>query len=100
GALERHLDYASNNGRIRPTITIFRPSQPQQPDIRLWNHQLIRYAGYVEDGQYAGDPHSIDFTKKCEELGWKGQGTDFDVLPFVVQIGDGPPQWKEIEARL
>ncbi|MGG1631921.1 nitric oxide synthase oxygenase [Rossellomorea sp. NRS-1567] len=100
GALERHLDYASNNGRIRPTITIFRPSQRHQPDIRLWNHQLIRYAGYVEDGQYIGDPHSIEFTKKCEGLGWKGQGTHFDVLPFVVQIGDGPPQWKEIEAPL
>jgi nitric-oxide synthase, bacterial len=99
-ALERHLEYASNGGRIRPTITVFRPSHPDKPDIRLWNHQLIRYAGYEEDGRYTGDPHSIAFTQKCRELGWEGEGTDFDVLPLVVQIGDRPPEMREVEPRL
>jgi nitric-oxide synthase, bacterial len=99
-ALERHLDYASNGGRIRPTITVFKPSQPNKPDIRLWNHQLIRYAGYEENGKYTGDPHSIEFTQKCRELGWKGEGTDFDVLPFVVQIGDEAPQLRVVKPHL
>jgi nitric-oxide synthase, bacterial len=99
-ALEHHLDYATNGGRIRPTITVFRPSDPNKPDIRLWNHQLIRYAGYEENGQYTGDPHSIEFTKKCKELGWKGKGTDHDVLPFVVQIGERAPQLKEVKPQL
>nr|WP_269475189.1 nitric oxide synthase oxygenase [Bacillus sp. KH172YL63] len=99
-ALERHLEFASNGGRIRPTITVFRPSQQGKPDIRLWNHQVIRYAGYEEDGRYTGDPHSIPFTKKCHELGWKGEGTDFDVLPLVVQIGDRQPQLKSIDPGL
>ncbi len=75
--LERHLAFATNEGRIRPTITIFRPSQPNKPDIRLWNHQLLRYAGYKEDEQYVGDPHSLNFTKKCLELGWEGKKTTF-----------------------
>jgi nitric-oxide synthase, bacterial len=99
-ALERHLEYASNGGRIRPTITVFRPSHRDKPDIRLWNHQLIRYAGYEEDGRYSGDPHSIEFTQKCRKLGWEGEGTDFDVLPLVVQIGDQPPEMREVEPRL
>ncbi|MCA1055980.1 nitric oxide synthase oxygenase [Rossellomorea aquimaris] len=99
-ALERHLEFASNEGRIRPTITVFRPSKPGEPDIRLWNHQLLRYAGYKEDGGYIGDPHSIDFTKKCEELGWSGKKTDFDLLPFVVGIGDNEPKWKSIKEEL
>ncbi len=95
--LERHLAFATNEGRIRPTITIFRPSQPNKPDIRLWNHQLLRYAGYKEDEQYVGDPHSLNFTKKCLELGWEGKKTHFDLLPFVVQIGNHSPKWKEIK---
>lgn len=99
-ALERHLEFASNGGRIRPTITVFRPSQPDKPDIRLWNHQLIRYAGYKENGHFRGDPHSIEFTDKCQELGWKGEGTDFDVLPFVVQIGDELPRMRHIDPHL
>ncbi len=96
-ALHRHLQYASNGGKILPTITIFRPSQPDQPDIRLWNHQLLRYAGYKEGDAVMGDPSSIALTTKLEELGWSGEKTHFDLLPWVVQIGDGPPKWREID---
>ncbi|MEL3973571.1 nitric oxide synthase oxygenase [Rossellomorea oryzaecorticis] len=99
-ALERHLEFASNEGRIRPAITVFRPSEPGKPDIRLWNHQLLRYAGYEEGEAFIGDPHSIDFTKSCEALGWEGEKTDFDILPFVVQIGESPPQWKPVRKDL
>ncbi len=99
-ALERHLAYASNEGRIRPAITVFRPSQPGEPDIRIWNHQLLRYAGYKVGGGVMGDPHSIDFTEKCEALGWEGEKTDFDLLPFVVKIGEDSPQWRPIRKDL
>ncbi|WP_409253130.1 nitric oxide synthase oxygenase [Bacillus sp. SCS-153A] len=94
--LEEHLKYASNEGRIRPTITIFRPSIPGASDIRIWNHQLIRYAGYKDEYGMTGDPASLDFTKKCEDLGWKGKQTHFDILPWVVQIGHRTPVWKEV----
>lgn len=96
-ALEAHLEYATNGGKIRPTITVFRPSEQDEEDIRLWNHQLVRYAGY-EDGK--GDPHSIEFTQKCRALGWEGEGTDFDILPLVVQISDRTPVWKRISPDL
>lgn len=86
-ALEKHVLLASNNGKIKPVITVFRPS-----GIRIWNHQLLRYAGYEKEG----DPHSRPFTKKCESLGWRGAGSNFDLLPWVVQINDRTPVWKKV----
>lgn len=90
-ALLRHIEYATNGGKIRPTITIFKPNL-----IRIWNYQLIRYAGYETEQGIIGDPDSIKFTKICEELGWKGEGTSFDVLPLVIQISDSQPLFFEI----
>lgn len=90
-ALIAHMQFATNEGRIRPTITIF-----SQKDIRVWNHQLIRYAGYETENWIIGDSDSIEFTKKCEELGWKGKRTNFDVLPLVIQVKDHPPKLFDI----
>ncbi|MBD7946350.1 nitric oxide synthase oxygenase [Psychrobacillus sp. Sa2BUA9] len=86
-----HIQYATNEGRIRPTISIFSPS-----DVRIWNHQLIRYAGYETEVGVIGDPDSLSFTKVCEELGWKGKGTKFDVLPLVIQVKDQPARFFDI----
>ncbi|WP_084372358.1 nitric oxide synthase oxygenase [Halalkalibacter krulwichiae] len=90
-ALFHHLQYATNNGKVIPTISIFRPDH-----IRIWNHQLIRYAGYETNKGVIGDPDSIAFTKVCESLGWKGLKTNFDVLPLVIQVGNQQPKWFEI----
>ncbi|KMY53061.1 hypothetical protein AC623_02855 [Bacillus sp. FJAT-27231] len=99
-ALSRHVEFASNEGKIRPTITIFRPSKEGQEDIRIWNHQLIRYAGYKTEEGIKGDPASIDLTARCQKLGWRGEGTDFDLLPWVVQIGNRPPELQELNKEL
>ncbi|MFD1737986.1 nitric oxide synthase oxygenase [Bacillus salitolerans] len=100
-ALFHHLEYATNNGKIRPTITIFKPSSEETvPAIRIWNHQLIRYAGYETDSGILGDPHSLSFTKQCQELGWVGEGTHFDILPLVIQIGTSEPVWYDIPKEL
>ena len=40
-----HLRDATNNGRIRPTITVFAPDAPGRPGPRIRNEQLVRYAG-------------------------------------------------------
>lgn len=93
-ALVHHIQYATNGGKIKPTISIFHPS------VRIWNHQLLRYAGYERDGTIIGDSDSLAFTKICEELGWKGAGTSFDLLPLVVQIGGAPPFWTEIPKEI
>lgn len=96
-ALVQHIDFATNDGRIRPAITIFPPAHPDgMHPVRIWNHQLIRYAGYETSQGIMGDPHSLPFTRICESLGWQGERTPFDVLPLVIQTGTNPPQVFEI----
>lgn len=92
--LLEHIDYATNRGKIRPTITVFASDR-----VRIWNHQLIRYAGYETETGVIGDSNSIAFTKVCESLGWKGQRTPFDVLPLVVQVDGRAPQLFAIPAE-
>ncbi|MEI5908622.1 nitric oxide synthase oxygenase [Bacillus spongiae] len=99
-ALERHVKLAGNQGKIRPTITIFRPSHPEKEDLRIWNHQLLRYAGYNTKEGVMGDSTSIEFTKVCESLGWTGDRTDYDLLPFVVGTDKEPSAWREIPTSL
>lgn len=88
-----HLRAAVSGRRIRPTITVFAPDRPGAPGPRIWNEQLIRYAGYqMDDGSVVGDPRYAGFTTMARELGWRGgPGTPFDVLPLVISMGDGAP---------
>lgn len=90
-ALIRHIDFATNGGKIRPAITVFHPTR-----VRIWNHQLLRYAGYETNEGIVGDRHSVAFTKVCEELGWQSAGTKFDILPLVIQIDGNKPRLFEI----
>lgn len=48
----------------RSAITVFPQRTDGQHDFRVWNSQLIRYAGYkMTDGTIIGDPASVDFTE-------------------------------------
>jgi nitric-oxide synthase len=94
-----HSDQPGSHGdqpgtrRIRPVISIFAPATPgNRPDLRIWNEQLIRYAGYRNtDGTITGDPRYTDFTDAVTALGWHGKGERFDVLPIVIESAtDGP----------
>lgn len=63
-ALKTHLEYATNGGNLRSTITIFPQRKEPNKDFRVWNSQLIKYAGYRQaDGTVIGDPASVDFTE-------------------------------------
>jgi nitric-oxide synthase, bacterial len=96
-AIVEHIDLSTNGGNIHSTISIFAPVEPGQPGIRIWNAQLIRYAGYRQlDGSIVGDPDQTEFTELCQQLGWKGRGSRFDVLPLVIQIPGQKPQWFEL----
>ncbi|CAH0120443.1 MULTISPECIES: nitric oxide synthase oxygenase [unclassified Paenibacillus] len=95
-ALIRHIEFATNDGKIRPAITVFAAAGHGRDQVRIWNHQLIRYAGYETEQGVIGDPHSIPFTKVCESLGWSGKRTPFDVLPLVVTAGSNSPKLFEI----
>ena len=98
--LVEHVRLATNGGKIRPTITIFAARAPGQPGPRIWNSQLIRYAGYRHpDGTILGDPGQADFTDRVLGLGWAGgPGTAFDVLPLVIQMPGEEPRLFELPA--
>ncbi|GFN31782.1 nitric oxide synthase oxygenase [Paenibacillus xylaniclasticus] len=90
-AVFRHIGYATNGGKIRPAITVFSPERK----LRIWNHQLIRYAGYEQpDGTMIGDSHSAAFTQVCKRYGWQPQPSPspFDVLPLVIGEPGGTPK--------
>ena len=83
--LVHHL-HAAGRGSIRPVISIFAAAQPGQPFARVWNEQLIRYAGYRdEDGRKIGDARLQRFTDAMRGFGWQGKGEEFDVLPVAVE---------------
>lgn len=48
----------------RSAITIFPQRTDGKHDYRVWNHQLISYAGYrMADGSVCGDPATVEFTE-------------------------------------
>uniref|UniRef100_A0A3B4YGT4 Nitric oxide synthase n=1 Tax=Seriola lalandi dorsalis TaxID=1841481 RepID=A0A3B4YGT4_SERLL len=70
-------------------------------DFRVWNSQLIRYAGYKQpDGQIMGDPANVEFTEICMQLGWKAPKGRFDVLPLLLQANGNDPELFEIPEDL
>ena len=90
-ACVEHLKRATNGGRIIPTQTVFRQWEGPEQEIRVWNHQLIRYAGYARaDGSVLGDPMNTVFTEIALSLGWVPPASPgrFDLLPLIIQIGD------------
>ena len=93
-----HIQLAINGGKIRPIITIFAPKQPGKAGIRIWNSQLICYAGYRQaDGTIVGDPLHAEFTDVALRMGWKREKkTPFDILPIILQKDDRPPQLFEL----
>ncbi|GAU91819.1 hypothetical protein RvY_04004-2 [Ramazzottius varieornatus] len=96
--LVKHIRYATNGGNLRSACTLFRQRMNgPEDDFRIWNAQLVRYAGYkMPDGSIVGDPANVEFTEVCQRLGWHGPGGRFDVLPLVLQANGQDPQYFEI----
>jgi nitric-oxide synthase len=91
--LAGHLRTATNDGWVRPTISVFAQDAPGRPGPRVWNEQLIRYAGYpMPDGRVVGDRRNVGITALARSLGWLGAGSHFDVLPLVVEVPGQPPR--------
>ena len=92
-ACVEHLRYSTNGGKIRSTITFFAPVVGNDRGIRIWNPQLLRYAGYrAADGSILGDPALADFTDRLIELGWSPprEPSAFDLLPLVIEVPGRP----------
>ncbi|MEZ5059821.1 MAG: nitric oxide synthase oxygenase [Saprospiraceae bacterium] len=89
-ALEHHIRYATNNGKIRSAISIFPPLDALgRIPIEIKNSKLIRYAGFEKDGSVIGDPLEVSFTKKSLEKGWQGKTGPFSLLPVILKDKEG-----------
>ncbi|XP_053726620.1 nitric oxide synthase, brain [Synchiropus splendidus] len=96
-----HIKYATNKGNLRSAITIFPARTDGKHDFRVWNSQLIRYAGYKQpDGEILGDPANVELTEICMQLGWKAPKGRFDVLPLLLQANGNDPELFEIPEDL
>ncbi len=93
-ACVEHLEYSTNGGRIRSLVSVFAPAG-DGPGIRIWNRQLIRYAGYrAADGSTLGDPEQEAFTRMAMGLGWQPprDKSAFDLLPLIIQVPGAEPE--------
>ncbi|XP_061880300.1 nitric oxide synthase, brain [Entelurus aequoreus] len=96
-----HIKYATNKGNLRSAITIFPQKTDGKHDFRVWNSQLIRYAGYKQpDGHILGDPANVEFTEICMQLGWKAPKGRFDHLPLLLQANGNDPELFELPEDL
>ena len=85
-----HLRLAGADGKIKPLVSIFAPDTPTAPGPRVWNDQLVRYAGHDAG---LGDRRYTGFTAAVRAMGWQSPATPgrFDVLPIVVEtMHEGP----------
>uniref|UniRef100_A0A8C5IW47 Nitric oxide synthase n=1 Tax=Junco hyemalis TaxID=40217 RepID=A0A8C5IW47_JUNHY len=96
-----HIKYATNKGNLRSAITIFPQRTDSKHDFRIWNAQLIRYAGYKQpDGSVLGDPANVELTEICIQQGWKAPYGRFDILPLLLQANGNDPELFEIPPEL
>lgn len=79
--IESHIKDATNDGKIKPMISIF------NNEFEIKNEQLLRYAGY----ETKGEPKSKHLTQFLQTLGWQVPEADFNLLPLVYRKEDN---WK------
>lgn len=100
-AICNHIKYSTNKGNIRSAITIFPQRTDGKHDFRVWNSQFIGYAGYRQpDGSIKGDPINAEFTDVCLQLGWKGTGGRWDILPLVLSANGHDPEYFDIPREM
>jgi nitric-oxide synthase len=94
-----HLVISTNGGRLRPVITVFRPRDRGRAGLRIHNPQLIRYAGYEQDGHIVGDPLHVDLTRQAVAAGWTPGHGQFDILPLMISVDGGPLEVFDVPAE-
>jgi nitric-oxide synthase len=97
-ACVEHIRLATNGGKIKPMISVFAPRQVGFVGPRIWNSQLIRYAGFRQsDESILGDPKNEELTRAIQELGWTANTEGpFTVLPLVIQMPGECPRVFEL----
>jgi nitric-oxide synthase, bacterial len=100
--LVRHLRFATNGGRVRSTITVFAPDDWLGPRVRIWNEQLVRYAGWRQpDGSVLGDPRNAGFTELAMRFGWRPPSRvgQWDLLPWIIETEHEDPRAYAVPPR-
>jgi nitric-oxide synthase len=87
-----HLVISTNGGKLRPVITVFRPRALGRSGIRILNPQLIRYAGYEDEGRIIGDPLHVELTRQAMKAGWTPGYGQFDILPMMISVDGRAPE--------
>jgi nitric-oxide synthase len=101
--LTRHLSFATNGGRIRSAITIFAPDDELGPRVRIWNEQLVRYAGWRSSDEFVlGDPRNAGFTDLAVRMGWRPprDRSAWDLLPWIIETAGEEPRHLNVPHRL
>jgi len=90
-ALVEHVRLSTGTGKVVPMITVFAPEHSDQRPVRIWNRQLINYAGHRQsDGSIVGDPLNVPLTEVVRKLGWtRDPAGPFDLLPLLIETSEG-----------
>jgi len=101
-ALFEHIEEATNSGNIQATMTVFASDSPNKTGPRVWNSQLLRYAGYDDHGLVLGDPANVELTDIAIANGWQPprERSGFDLLPLMIKTPNDPLYVQEIPAHL
>jgi nitric-oxide synthase len=101
-SLMEHIELATHGGNLRAVMTVLPPADASGKGPRIWNGQLLRYAGYRNpDGSVTGDPMNVALTDRALRLGWKGgPRTRFDLLPIILSLPGREPRWMEIPRHI
>jgi nitric-oxide synthase len=95
-----HLRHATAGGQVRPLVTVFAPDTPTTPGPKVWNDQLVRYAGHRSEEEVLGDRRYAEFTDAVCRMGWQppAERGRFDRLPLVVETQHEGPQLFDVPA--
>lgn len=96
-----HLKLAYADGAVKPLISVFAPDTPGTPGPRIWNDQLVRYAGHRVGDIVVGDRRYVGFTETAIQLGWQppAERGRFDVLPLIVETAHEGTQLTTVPAE-
>ena len=101
----QHLKESTNNGKIKPTISVFPQRIPGESDqFRIWNSNVLMYAGYLDPndtGSVIGNKSNIEFTQVSHLVSFSFQSCQLSnfskkIDKQLIRLFDGSFQYEFI----